>query len=90
MVPKFKKDKRGFPDPLHIELPHNHKKLLELAYILAIIASMISIVLLNIVGVLNIGEKNASNMLLLVLGVLLVIFIVEKSLVHHKPEKSSS
>jgi len=45
MAPEFKKDKHGLPDPLHFELPHTHKKLLELIYVIAIIGAIVSILI---------------------------------------------
>lgn len=90
----FKKDKFGFPDPLHFDLAHHHKKLLEVLYIVAIVGAILSIVVYSNVKVLSADEANTSAMVLLFLSVLLGIIIIEKSLVSHKkahkPKKPSS
>jgi len=78
------------PDPLHFELPHSHKKILELLYAIAILGAIISIVLFNVMGVLSISEANASAIILIILIAMLVFMFVENSLIHHKPAKSSS
>jgi len=89
----FKKDKFGFPDPLHFDLAHHHKKLLEVIYVVAIVGAIVSIIIYSNVKVQSADEANTNAMVLLFLVILLGIIIVEKSLVSHKahkPKKSSS
>jgi hypothetical protein len=79
----------SIPDPLHFEMPHGHKKLLELLYIISVATALILILGLGNMGVLSVQETNASAMLILILSIFLAIMIIEKSLVH-KPLKHSS
>ena len=81
------------PDPLHIELPHHHKKLLEALFIIGVAALIILLLMLGSMRVLDTAEANASAMLVLLLSVFLGIMIFEKSMitaVSHRPKKSSS
>lgn len=80
----------SMPDPLHFELPHTHKKLLEAIYILVVVGALISVLVLNIVGILTVKEANASIIVIMILAVILMIMIIEKAMIAHKPEKSSS
>jgi Na+-transporting methylmalonyl-CoA/oxaloacetate decarboxylase gamma subunit len=81
-----KRDKHGFPDPLHIELPHHHKKLLEAIYIAVIAATIVLILLLGNVGVMDVQQANVSAMVVLFLSILLGFMVIEKSMVSHKPK----
>lgn len=76
------------PDPLHFELPHGHKKLLELIYFIVVVGAIIFILILGNAGVLSNSEVNASAMMVLVLAILLAIMIIEKSTITHKPSKA--
>jgi uncharacterized membrane protein (Fun14 family) len=80
----------SIPDPLHFEMPHGHKKLLEVAYLIVVAGAIISILLLGNIGVLNVEEANTSAMMVLILSIFLFLMIVEKSTIAHKPLKSSS
>ena len=86
----FKKDKFGFPDPLHFEIGHSHKKLMELLYFLVVIGAIISILLLNVVGILSVDQKNASSMLVLMLCIVLAVMLVERSMISHKAKKKGA
>lgn len=81
MAQRFKRDKFGLPDPLHFELPHGHKKLMEVLYYMVLLGAIVSILLLNVVGILAVDQKNASMMMLLFLSVILAVTIIEKSMV---------
>ena len=77
------------PDPLHFELPHGHKKLLEIIYVIIVIAAIVLILVFNSMGVLTYQETNAGVMIVLLLSIMLFIMLIEKSSIH-KPVKSSS
>jgi len=78
------------PDPLHFELPHTHKKLLEVVYALIVIGAIASILVYGTVVGWPSTVVNASVMLVMALTVILAIMLVEKSSIVHRPEKSSS
>ena len=80
----FKKDKFGFPDPLHFELGHGHRKLMELLYFLVVIGAILSILLLNVVGILSVDQKNASSMLVMMLCIVLAVMLIERSMIAHR------
>jgi hypothetical protein len=89
----MKRDKLGLPDPLHFDLPHHHKKLLELLYLAVIVGAILSIMMLNMVGVLNSEERNASAMMVMFLSIILAALFIEKSIVGRgaqRPGRSSS
>lgn len=96
MAPKFKLDKAGFPDPLHIEFPKNHKRLFEVVYAAAILGAIITIISANAFGLMPIEQQNISSIVVLILVVLLGAYIFEKSSFHQhdkrfqRPLKSSS
>ena len=77
------------PDPLHFELPHTHKKLLEVIYVLVVIGAILLILVFNNMGVLTYQETNAGVMIVLLLSVMLLIMLLEKATVH-RPTKSAS
>jgi hypothetical protein len=81
---------RDLPDPLHFELPHTHKKLLELVYVCIIIGTIVLILLFNSMGVLTSDQMNAGVILVMIMAVILALMLVEKSSITQKPEKSSS
>lgn len=80
----------NIPDPLHFELPHGHKKLLELIYVLVVIGAISTILMLGAAGAMTAEESNASSMVVLFLAIMLGLMIIEKSTIVHKPAKSSS
>jgi len=89
----IRKSFKNLPDPLHIELPHHHKKLLEAIYFGIVIAVIFSLMVLGSMGVLSVAEANASAMIVLFLAILLGIMLIEKSSISaiaHKPKKASS
>lgn len=90
MAPKFKKDKHGIPDPLHIELPHSHKKILENTYIIVIVLAILSVLTYGIMEGWTPPIANASIMLVMALFVILGVMIFEKSSIAHRPRESSS
>ncbi len=75
------------PDPLHFELPHNHKKLLEVIYIIGVVGAIILIIILERTGMLSVEQRNASTMMIMFLSLLFAIMIIEKSMIVH-PQKS--
>ncbi len=78
------------PDPLHFELPHAHKKVLELVYVLVLIGAIMSILIYGTVVGWPTTVINASVMLILAIAVIMGIMLIEKSTIVHKPGKSSS
>jgi hypothetical protein len=80
----------NIPDPLHFELPHGHKKLMEVLYAIIVAATILVILVMGNIRILSIGQANVSAMMVLMLSILLGIFFVEKSTISHKPSKSSS
>jgi hypothetical protein len=92
----MKRDKFGLPDPLHFDLPQHHGKLLELLYLVVIVGAILSIIMLNIVGVLNSEERGASLAIVIFLSIILAALFIEKSIVERgalkpqRPGKSSS
>jgi hypothetical protein len=87
---RFKKDKLGIPDPLHFEIGHHHKRLLELIYVVAIFGAILSIVLLNLRGVLTSEERNASTMVVMFFSIILAALLIEKSMVEHRAVSKAS
>lgn len=87
---RVRRDKHGIPDPLHIELPHGHKRLLEAIYICVVIGTIVLLLVLGSIKVMGVDEANTSAMLVLMLSVFLGILIFEKSMISHRPAKSSS
>lgn len=85
---RFKKDKFGIPDPLHFELLHSHRKLVELIYAIVIVGAIVSILILNIVSIQSVDQRNASSMLVLVLAIMLVVMFIERSMIAHRPQNA--
>jgi|GEM_PF-2129380 len=80
---RFKKDKLGIPDPLHFDFPQHHKKLFELIYILCVVGALLSVILLYLVGILTVEQRNASVMIIFLLSIMLALMIIERSLITH-------
>ncbi len=84
------------PDPLHLDLPHVHKRFLELAYVLVVLGAIVSILIYGTILGWPSTVVNASLMLVMALGIILTVMFIEKSsIVHkhpvaHKPENTSS
>lgn len=87
MAPKFKKDKHGIPDPLHFELPHTHKKVLELIYVIAIVGAIVSVLVYGSLVGWPSSVVNSTVMVVLALAVILGIMLIEKSSIVKKPSK---
>ncbi len=87
MAPEFKKDKHGIPDPLHFELPHTHKKILELIYVIAIIGAIVSVLIYGSLVGWPSSVVNSTAMVVLILAVMLGIMVIEKSTITKKPKK---
>lgn len=90
MAPRFKRDKHGIPDPLHFQLPHTHVKLLELLYVIAIVGAMVCILLYGTMLGWPRDVLNTSITMMMVLGVLLAIMVIEKSMVGGMAKKAES
>lgn len=84
MASKYKKGKWGIPDPLHVELPQHHKKLLELIWLLVILATIMSVILMGYATGWSGDFYNVSTILVLFLLILLAYVIYEKSKVEPK------
>ncbi len=78
------------PDPLHFELPHPHKKLLEALYIAAILGAVVSVLAYGMLTKWPSTVVNATVMIVMALSVILGVMLLEKSSIAHKPSKSSS
>ena len=81
----IRKSFSSFPDPLHFELPHTHKKLLETIYVLSIVATIVLLLMLSSIAGWLSEVVNASLMLVLILAVMLVIMLIEKSAIAKPP-----
>jgi Na+/alanine symporter len=80
----------SLPDPLHFELPHGHRKLMEVAYAVIVAVTILVILIMGNMRILSIEQANVSAMMILMLSILLGIFLIEKSTISHKPSKSRS
>jgi small-conductance mechanosensitive channel len=75
----------SLPDPLHFELPHAHKKVLEAIYIISMVGAIVLLLILaSMAGWLS-EVVNASIMLAMVMAAMLVIMLIEKSAITKPP-----
>jgi hypothetical protein len=86
----FREKLKDIPDPLHFELPHGHKKVLEAAYVIIILAAIVSILIYGTLVGWPSTVVNASSMLIMALGFILAFIVFEHVSVSHSAKKSSS
>jgi isoprenylcysteine carboxyl methyltransferase (ICMT) family protein YpbQ len=85
MASKSRRGRWGIPDPLHVELGEHHKKLLEVIWVVSIVAAIISVAFMGVLTNWSGEFYNVSTILILFLVILLAYVIYEKSKV--KPKK---
>jgi len=87
MALEFKKDKHGLPDPLHFELPHTSKKILELIYLLAIVGAIVTVLIYGSLVGWPSSVVNTTAFVVFALAIILGIMLVEKSSIVKKSKK---